>query len=95
MTKDILSVFPAGVSRSIQQLQQTVAEIQAGFASLRGDGEAVITGSWTGSAANAVDRPWQQWESDFGKHVGHVDQFPEFLAAVVRAFESLDAPGTR
>lgn len=95
MTENYFSIFPPGVFSAVEEMLQTGGAIQAEFKALDSDGEAVITGSWTGSAANTIDRAWRRWETDFGKHVRQLEQVPELLANIAHQFKSLDEGGSR
>ena len=93
MTEPEFSVFPAGVLRAVEDMLQIGAVMQSEFRALSSDGDAVITGSWTGPAANAIAAVWQPWEADFGKHLAQVEHAPEVLATAAREFENLDSTG--
>ena len=95
MTENYLSILPPGVLNSVEEMLQTGTAIQAGFKGLRSDGEAVITGSWTGSAANTLNRVWQRWETDFAKHGAEVEHAPDVLARATHQFKRLDEGGGR
>ena len=60
--RDVLAVHTAGVIASAKDIDQVNTEIKEAFLRLKSEGQEVIGGSWTGSAATKLDEGWQQWQ---------------------------------
>ena len=79
-----------GVITSVQGIDDVNAEIKAAFKQLKTEGENVITGSWTGSAASKLNEGWQEWQDGVAKIIGALDQVNQVVASAARTFHRAD-----
>lgn len=85
-----LSVDVAGVITSAKGIDDVNAEIKEAFAQLKREADAVIKGSWTGTAADKVHDGWREWQDGVGKITRALDQVNGLVAHAAQQFQQSD-----
>ncbi|WP_078314923.1 WXG100 family type VII secretion target [Mycobacterium sp. D16Q16] len=78
---DVLYLQYAGVIGSAKDIDDANTAIKTLFDRLKTEGDEVVGGSWTGSAASKLDEGWQQWQEGIHKLVLALDQATSWAAA--------------
>ena len=86
-------VKPQGVIKSVKGIDDVNDEIKRTFARLKTEGEAVITGSWTGSAADKLNEGWKEWQQGIAKVTSALDQVNRLVEAAAHRFQRADEGG--
>lgn len=84
--RGLLNVHPAEVIGSAQDIDTVNTEIKDAFVRLKSEGDEVVGGSWTGSAADKLDEGWQQWQQGIHKLTLALD---DAVRMVVKSAETL------
>lgn len=90
---DGLYVHFAGVISSVNDIDAVNTEIKGSFDRLKTEGDDVIDGSWTGTAADKLDEGWQQWQQGLHTIVGALDGVLGLVTAGATAFKTVDGQG--
>jgi WXG100 family type VII secretion target len=88
-----IHVKPHEVIKSVKGIDDVNDEIKRTFAKLKAEGEAVITGSWTGSAADKLNEGWQEWQQGIAKVTRALDQANRLVEAAAGRFQRADEGG--
>lgn len=83
-------INPQGVITSAQGIDDVNAEIKKAFTRLKAEGDAVITGSWTGSAADKLSEGWREWQDGVDKITTALARVNELVASAARTFQRAD-----
>lgn len=90
---EVLYLRPKEAISSIDDIIGANTDIKHAFIRLQSEGQEVIGGSWTGSAASKLDEGWQQWQDGIHKITASLDGISELAKAAVtslhQASESL------
>lgn len=70
---DVLYLQYTGVIGSAKDIDDANTAIKTAFERLKTEGDDVIDGSWTGTAASKLDEGWQQWQEGIHKIVTALD----------------------
>lgn len=70
---DVLYLQYTGVIGSAKDIDDANTAIKTAFERLKTEGDDVIDGSWTGTAADKLDEGWQQWQQGIHKIVNALD----------------------
>ncbi|MHA3019632.1 WXG100 family type VII secretion target [Mycobacterium sp. BMJ-28] len=89
----VLDVHVPGVITSAQGIDDVNTEIKAAFEQLKGEGDEVIEGSWTGTAATKLDEGWQQWQQGIHKIVVALEQATGLVMESANRFQRQDEGG--
>ena len=89
----VLDIHVPDVITSAQGIDDVNTEIKAAFEQLKSEGDEVIEGSWTGSAANKLDEGWQQWQQGIHKIIVALEQATGLVAASDNRIQRQDDGG--
>lgn len=91
---DGLYVQYAGVIGSANDIENVNTEIKGAFHRLQTEGDEVVGGSWTGSAADKLDEGWQQWQRGVHEITGALDRVLNVVTAGANTFKTVDEQGS-
>lgn len=86
----VLYVQPRDVIASARDIDEVNMDIKDAFMRLKAEGDEVINGSWTGSAASKLDEGWQQWQQGIHKIVVALEHVTGLVIHSANTFQSTD-----
>jgi WXG100 family type VII secretion target len=86
----VFYIRPAEVITSAQDIDELNDDIKEVFLRLKSQGDEVINGSWTGSAASKLDEGWQQWQQGIHKIVVALEQVTGLVIDAAQTFRNTD-----
>ncbi|TDZ94263.1 WXG100 family type VII secretion target [Mycobacteroides salmoniphilum] len=89
----VLYLKYAGVISSVNDIDAVNTEIKGSFNRLKTEGEEVVGGSWTGTAADKLDEGWQQWQRGVHEITGALDGVLGLVTAGANTFKTVDEQG--
>lgn len=95
MTNPLFSSDTPGVLNSAGQISGAAEQIATVFTGLTASGDAVIRGSWTGSAAESLHEGWTQWQQGMRKVIDALDEMSTLVAGAAKTFHAQDQGGDR
>ncbi|WP_423488535.1 WXG100 family type VII secretion target [Mycobacteroides sp. PCS013] len=90
---DALYVQYAGVIGSVNDIDAVNTEIKGSFNRLKTEGDEVVGGSWTGTAADKLDDGWQQWQQGLHTITGALDWVLGQVTGAATTFKTVDEQG--
>lgn len=84
------SIEHQGVITSVKGIDDINDEIKKTFAQLKTEGDAVIAGSWTGSAADKLNEGWQEWQEGITKVTAALDLINRAVETAAQRFQRAD-----
>ncbi|MDO3019347.1 WXG100 family type VII secretion target [Mycobacteroides abscessus subsp. abscessus] len=92
---DALYLQYAGVISSAQDIDDVNTEIKGAFDRLKTEGDEVVGGSWTGTAASKLDEGWQQWQRGVHEITGALDWVLGQVTGAATTFKTIDDQGLK
>lgn len=90
---DALYIQFAGVISSANDINDVNTEIKGSFHRLKSEGDEVVGGSWTGTAADKLDEGWQQWQQGVHTITGALDWVLGQVTGAASTFKTIDEQG--
>lgn len=90
---DVLGIRVPEVITSAQGIDDVNSDIKTAFEALKAEGDEVIEGSWTGTAAVKLDDGWQQWQQGVHKIVVALEQATGLVVESANRFQTQDQEG--
>ncbi|SHQ33959.1 WXG100 family type VII secretion target [Mycobacteroides abscessus subsp. bolletii] len=84
---EVLYLRPKEAIGSIDDIIEANTDIKHGFVRLQSEGQEVIGGSWTGSAASKLDEGWQQWQDGIHKITASLDGISELAKVAITSLQ--------
>lgn len=86
----VLGIRTPDVVTSAQAIDDVNTDIKTAFDALKTEGDEVIEGSWTGTAAAKLDEGWQQWQQGVHKIVVALEHATDLVAQSAKRFQQQD-----
>ncbi|GLE57221.1 hypothetical protein NJBCHELONAE_25290 [Mycobacteroides chelonae] len=91
---DGLAIRVPEVITSAQGIDNVNSDIQNAFNRLKTEGDEVIDGSWTGTAADKLDEGWQQWQQGVYRIVNALEAVNGLVIGSANSFQHADQGGS-